>query len=294
MSERSTPTPLNQVPLWVQLVASQRYSLLGSIDKSLRRTYQLFITIATFGVLARVALSLLDRTLKLSKRSIFLVTLLAVLGPLFSFRWLNPPTPLITFAWRRHHPDGVPMPMDAFKWATIENMSSALVSAVVAGEDPYFFWHLGFNPLFIWRAFKYNRFERPFGKNRQGGSTITQQVAKNLFLWPSQSYFRKAIEALLTLLIEGMWSKARILETYLNIAAFGEGTFGVEAAAHHFFLTTAAELTAGQAALLVAALPSPQRHQVANPPREMLERHAMILERMELFGDEFVKQLAAS
>jgi monofunctional biosynthetic peptidoglycan transglycosylase len=169
-----------------------------------------------------------------------------------------------------------------------------MVMAVLSSEDPFFFWHLGFNPLEIWRALLRNRSGTLPPGRRAGGSTITQQVAKNVFLWPGQSYARKALETVLTLLIEALWSKPRILEVYLNVVNFGDDCFGVASAAKRFFGCSAAELSAEQAGLLTAVLPWPQRYSVSSPSPHLLSRQAWVLERMSLLGDGLLDELDLS
>lgn len=117
-----------------------------------------------------------------------------------------------------------------------------------------------------------------------GGSTISQQVAKNLFLWPDRDWFRKGAELYYTLLIEALWSKQRIMEVYLNVAEFGEGIFGVEAAARYYFKGPASRLTSLQAARLAAILPSPRRHSIHQPTAYVKRRVKWIEEQMGYWG----------
>ena len=138
-------------------------------------------------------------------------------------------------------------------WTALEEISPHLVRAVMAAEDAKFCDHWGFDLEQIEKAIA----ERGRGRVR-GASTITQQVAKNVFLWHEASWLRKGLEAGFTLLIEAIWTKRRILEVYLNVAEFGEGIFGAEAAAQHYWGRPAAELTLGQAARLAAVLPDPK------------------------------------
>ncbi len=118
----------------------------------------------------------------------------------------------------------------------------------------------------------------------RGASTISQQVAKNLFLWSGRSYFRKGLEAYFTVLIESVWPKRRILEIYLNIAEFGYGTYGAEAAAQRFFHKPATRLTRGDAAVLAAVLPNPQRYSAIAPSRYVQQRREWILGQMQALG----------
>jgi monofunctional biosynthetic peptidoglycan transglycosylase len=126
----------------------------------------------------------------------------------------------------------------------------------------------------------------------RGASTISQQVAKNLFLWRGQSWFRKGLEAGITVLIEACWSKQRILEVYLNVAEFGRGTYGVQAASQRFFRKDAAKLTRSEAALLAAVLPAPTRFRADAPSRYVKKRQAWILRQMSaLGGTSYLAQL---
>jgi len=163
--------------------------------------------------------------------------------------------------------------------------------AVLVTEDAYFFWHVGFDPIEIWNAFQYNRKKRKPGRNLRGASTLSQQMTKNLFLLPAQSYLRKIAEAFLTAFIEGLWTKRRILEIYLNIVEFGDGTFGVEAAAKRFFGKSASRLTADEAALLAVALRAPRLYRVDDPPPAMLKAKAETLQRMSWCGEDMLAQL---
>ena len=223
--------------------------------------------------------------------------------PVLVLRWLNPPITghmLCTrLGWvaNQEKPRSV-----SHQWVGIEGMASVMLLAALVSEDAYFFWHCGFNPVEIWRAYQYNLHERRPGQMRRGGSTISQQVAKNVFLLPQavgrasaltaiQSYLRKMIEAVFTLLIEGLWSKRRILEMYLNVVYFGDGMFGVDDAARHFIYLPALMLNADQAALLTAALRRPQIYRVADPPDYMREIQAGILKRMAWCGEELLLQL---
>lgn len=141
------------------------------------------------------------------------------------------------------------------EWKTLDEISPDLINAVVASEDYNFFVHNGFNWNGIKRAIKYNKKHQ--GTSKRGASTISQQTAKNVFLVPSRTWFRKGMEVYFTCLIELFWSKNRILEVYLNIVELGDGVYGVESASQFYFKTSASELTKFQAASLAAILPSP-------------------------------------
>jgi monofunctional biosynthetic peptidoglycan transglycosylase len=159
--------------------------------------------------------------------------------------------------------------------------------ATVTAEDASFQDHSGFD----WTSIREARAHNQTHDRKRGASTITQQVAKNLFLWPHKSYVRKALEAYLTLLIEALWPKHRILEVYLNIAQFGVDVFGVEAAARRYFGGAASGLTDVQAALLAAALPSPRTHDVGRPSHQLRFRQAWIRAAARRLGDRCLERL---
>jgi monofunctional biosynthetic peptidoglycan transglycosylase len=166
------------------------------------------------------------------------------------------------------------------KWVDLAQISPNLPLAVVASEDQKFPEHWGFDVEAIEKAYELNQHSHRV----HGASTISQQVAKNLYLWSGRSYFRKALEAYFTVLIESCWPKRRILEIYLNIAEFGYGTYGAEAAAQRFFHKPAARLTRGDAAILAAVLPNPAHYSAAAPSRYVLERREWILGQMQALG----------
>jgi monofunctional biosynthetic peptidoglycan transglycosylase len=160
-----------------------------------------------------------------------------------------------------------------YDWVPLSRISPALQRAVITSEDQRFHTHHGFDLVSLRDAVRDWR----RGKSLRGASTISQQVAKNLFLWPGRSLVRKGLEAWFTLWLELLWSKQRILEVYLNVVELGDGVFGVEAAARRYFGRSAASLGAGEAALLAAVLPSPRRSSVASPSRFLRERQRWIL-----------------
>lgn len=163
------------------------------------------------------------------------------------------------------------------KWIPLEEMSPKMPMAVIASEDNRFPDHHGFDLIEINKAIK----ERERGRHR-GASTISQQTAKNVFLWPSSSWIRKGFEAYFTVLIELFWSKERIMEVYLNSIEMGDGIYGVEAVAHEHFGKKASELTAGECALIAATLPNPLKYDSAHPSRYMLKRKSHILRLMRV------------
>jgi monofunctional glycosyltransferase len=175
-------------------------------------------------------------------------------------------------------------------WRDLEQISPNLPLAVVASEDQKFPEHWGFDVEAIEKAYSLNQHSHRV----RGASTISQQVAKNLYLWSGRSYFRKGLEAYFTVLIERTWPKRRILEVYLNIAEFGEGTYGAEAAAERFFKKPASRLTRSDAAVLAAVLPNPEHYSAAAPSRYILERRDWILNQMQaLGGPEMLSEIDA-
>jgi monofunctional biosynthetic peptidoglycan transglycosylase len=197
------------------------------------------------------------------------------------FRWVNPPLSAFMAettigAWIARDPAYV----FRHRWVDLQQISPNLPLAVVASEDQKFPDHWGFDVEAIEKAYELNRHSHKV----RGASTISQQVSKNLFLWSGRSYFRKGLEAYFTLLIEACWPKRRILEIYLNIAEFGYGTYGAEAAAERFFHKPASRLTRADAATMAAVLPAPQRLLVSAPSRYVLQRRAWILEQMQALG----------
>lgn len=168
-------------------------------------------------------------------------------------------------------------------WVSMDEISPWMGLAVIAAEDQTFPDHWGFDVAAIEKALSHN--ER--NENRiRGASTLSQQTVKNLFLWDGRSWLRKGLEAGLTVGVETVWSKKRILTVYLNIAEFGEGVFGVEAAAQRYFGKPASRLTQSEAALLAAVLPNPLRFKAAAPSGYVRSRQAWILRQMRQLGGE--------
>lgn len=168
----------------------------------------------------------------------------------------------------------------AYDWRDLEDISPNLPVALVAAEDQRFAEHFGFDLHAIEKAQKNNA----RGRRVRGGSTISQQLAKNLFLWSGRSWVRKGIEAWYTLLIEAMWPKRRILEVYANVVEFGDGVYGAQAAARTYFRKDARRLSAAESARLAAVLPSPKRYSVARPGPYVQRRTRAIQRQMRLIG----------
>ena len=209
------------------------------------------------------------------------VIILAPILVILLFRWA--PLPTSAFILRQRLSGAA---VD-YRWVPMTRMSPHAALAVIASEDQNFFDHWGIDFKAISEAMEDNR-----RRNRpRGASTISQQVAKNLFLWPDATYLRKGLEVYFTGLIELLWSKERILEVYLNIAELGPGIFGQEAAAQRFFHKSASHLNRRQAATLAAVLPAPKKMSVSRPSEYVNHRTHEILEQMDLLGgSEFMRQ----
>jgi len=205
--------------------------------------------------------------------------------PVVALRWLPPPTSafMVRSQWLAIW-EGRENFRIRYQWVDWPGISRSAALAVVASEDQLFATHLGFDFGAIAKAAAGNR----RGHRLHGASTISQQTAKNLFLTPARSLWRKGLEAYFTVLLELSWPKRRILEVYLNVAQFGDGVFGVEAASRQFFHKPAARLTAREAALLAATLPNPLVLHADRPSAYVLRRRDWILNQMRRLGPEAV------
>lgn len=229
-------------------------------------------------------MSLLKRILStITKISIgfFVVTILWVIV----YRFV--PVPLTFLMLQRIVENKIAGKEVVFKkdWEPIENISKHLALAVVAAEDQRFLEHRGFDFEAIQKAAKYN--EKQKSRNRKkvrGASTISQQTAKNVFLWPGRSYIRKAFEVYFTVLIEVLWSKERIMEVYLNVIEMGNGVYGAEAASEYFFKKPASKLSKAESARLAAVLPNPRRYKAGSPSPYIIKRQIAIQRQMEQLG----------
>ncbi len=174
-----------------------------------------------------------------------------------------------------------------YQWVSINDISKYMQLAVIAAEDQRFSQHWGIDLEGIKAALRYNK------KNTKlrGGSTLSQQTAKNLYLWHGQSWIRKGLEVPITAMLEMTWSKKRILEVYLNIAEFGNGIFGVEAASRYYFKKSAQKLTAREAALLAAVLPNPIHFKVNKPSEIVRKKQNWVLKQMHLLGLNYLNKL---
>jgi monofunctional glycosyltransferase len=212
---------------------------------------------------------------------VLLLWLLITALPVLLLRWLHP----LTSAFMLEARLGAWSVQDGgyttdYRWVSLERISPHAAIAVIAAEDQQFPFHTGFDLDSIRAAVRAS--ER--GRRLRGASTISQQVAKNLFLWPGHSFVRKGLEAYFTVLIETLWPKERILEMYLNVAQFGDAVYGVQAAAQRFWHKPAQRLDSSEAALLAAVLPNPLRLHAERPSRYVLQRRDQILVQMRGLG----------
>jgi monofunctional biosynthetic peptidoglycan transglycosylase len=210
-----------------------------------------------------------------------LAWLVVTVVPVLLLRWVPPLTSAFMLEARVGAlRDGDTRYRTDYHWVSLERISPHAAIAVVASEDQTFPINYGFDFPSIREAVR--NAER--GRRLRGASTISQQVARNLFLWPGRSFVRKGIEAYFTVLLEALWPKERILEVYLNVAQFGRGVYGVEAAARRFYHEPAARLTASQAALLAAVLPNPVHWHVERPSHFVAWKQQWILAQMRNLG----------
>lgn len=205
-------------------------------------------------------------------------------------RWLPPPT---TAFMLQHNVSALfsdERRFARYHWVPLEQIPAAMQLAVIAAEDQKFPHHFGIDVDATWAAITAHR----SGQQAGGGSTITQQVAKNMFLWGGRSQFRKALEWGLAVLLELLWGKERILEVYLNIAQFGKQEYGVGAASQYLLQKPVAQITREDASLLATALPSPARFDVTRPSQYMRARQAFILRQMHnLGGEAYLRNISA-
>jgi monofunctional biosynthetic peptidoglycan transglycosylase len=207
---------------------------------------------------------------------IFITFFASTLFFVILYRFVNPPiTTFMAYQTASQFFKGKDLKFEK-KWVKIEYISPNMIRAVIAAEDNRFVNHWGIDTKAIKEAVEHNK----DGRTTHGASTISQQTAKNVFLWPSRSYLRKGLEFYFTLLIEGIWGKKRIMEVYLNVIETGKGFYGIEKASQKYFNTNSSKLTDSQAALIAATLPSPQRYNPVNPGNYMISRRDQIISLM--------------
>jgi monofunctional biosynthetic peptidoglycan transglycosylase len=199
------------------------------------------------------------------------------------FRWIPIPyTPLMAIRAIENKSAGKEMVL-SHDWVPIEEISPNIQKAVIASEDGTFLTHYGFDFSAIQKAVKNNS----KGKRLKGGSTISQQTAKNIFLWQGRSYLRKGLEAYFTVLIEIFWSKERIMEVYLNSIEMGDGVYGIEAASQHWYRKSAKDLTKNEAAGIAAILPNPRKYTATNSSSYIERRKGRIVKHMRYVKLEY-------
>ncbi|PST81670.1 monofunctional biosynthetic peptidoglycan transglycosylase [Pedobacter yulinensis] len=197
-----------------------------------------------------------------------------------AYRFINPPVTLLMILRSMESTEGKSPGIDK-KWVKFKDISDNMKRAAVAAEDQLFLKHAGFDIKAIEKAYQSNSKSK---KKVKGGSTISQQTAKNVFLWPGRSWVRKGFEAYFTLLIEILWSKERILEVYLNVIEMGNGIYGAEAAAQTYYGKSCKSLTRSQAALIAACFPNPRRWAPSKPTTYIRHRQYLIMRNMRRLG----------
>lgn len=240
-------------------------------------------------LLLRFLPKLIFRLLKLIKW-VLLIALILYLAILIIFRWL--PLPTSAFIWNQNqlaaHSPRIYQPA-RYEWINWEEISPEIALAVITAEDQRFPTHWGIDTVELRKVLSdaYNR-----KSSIRGASTLTQQLAKNLFLWNGRSYKRKVLEAFIAVSIELVWSKKRILEVYLNVAQFADVTFGVKASCKRLYHKAPKDLTLEEAAYLAAVLPTPAKSDIHNPSESLKKRQQWILKQMkQLGGVSYLKKL---
>ncbi len=219
---------------------------------------------------------------RIFKRTILILFILQLVY-IFFCKWINPP---ITLTQIGSAVQGYGVRRD---YVSYDKMSANIKLAVMASEDQLFPEHSGFDMKAIEKAIKFNE-KHP--NRRRGASTISQQVAKNVFLWQGGGFIRKGLEVYFTFMIEKIWSKRRILETYLNVAEMGKGVFGVQAASKAYFNKDAKNLTRSEAAKIAACLPNPKVYTIKPLHKKVAERYDDIMRQMNnLQGDADIQEL---
>lgn len=216
-------------------------------------------------------------------KKVFLFLFIFQLVYIVYCKWINPPITLTQIGSLLH---GYGLKRD---YVSFDQMSPNIKLAVMASEDQLFPEHDGFDMKAIEKAIKYNE-KHP--NRRRGASTISQQVSKNVFLWQGGGFLRKGFEVYFTFMIEKIWSKRRILETYLNVAEMGKGIFGIQAASKAYFNKNAKDLTRSEAAKIAACLPNPKLYTVKPMSKKVLDRYDDIMRQMNnLEGDADIQRI---
>ncbi|MDR2651210.1 MAG: monofunctional biosynthetic peptidoglycan transglycosylase [Prevotellaceae bacterium] len=225
---------------------------------------------------------IIKKILKITGKIILILFLFSILLTL-AYRWINPPvTPLML----SRAMSGASINKT---WKNIEDISPHMVAAAIASEDNNFLGHSGFDFVAIEDAI--NEYKHGKRKRQRGASTISQQTAKNVFLWQGRSWVRKGLEVYFTFLIENLWSKERIMEVYLNVIEMGDGIYGAEAAGQTYFHTSAKKLSKWQSALITACYPNPRKRNPAKPSTYIVKRANQIVSLMSKIGNtEFTSE----
>ncbi len=204
------------------------------------------------------------------------LTMAGLLVAVVMYRWV----PVTDTYFMHHMCEKVDAKEINQQWVSLDEISDELATAVVSAEDNRFSKHWGIDWDAVNKARQYNT----KGRRTHGASTISQQTAKNVFLWNDRSWLRKGCEVVVTLMIEALWGKRRIMEVYLNVVEFGPGVFGAEAAAKTYFKKSAKELTRSEAALMVVVLPNPIKMKIAKPSEYVRKRQSQIMALMPKIG----------
>ncbi|MCX2479060.1 monofunctional biosynthetic peptidoglycan transglycosylase [Pedobacter sp. MC2016-15] len=219
--------------------------------------------------------------LKLTIGKVLLYFILVTVLWVLAYRFINPPFTLLMIMKNiERKSDGKSFKTEK-KWVDLEQMSDNMKRAAIAGEDQKFIHHVGFDVAGIRAAYSANKAD---STKMKGGSTISQQTVKNVFLWPGRSWVRKGFEAYFTILIEIFWSKQRILEVYLNVIEMGDGIYGAEAAAQAYYGKSCRDLSRSQAAMIAACFPNPIRWTPRNPTKFIRHRHFLIMKNIRRLG----------
>jgi len=235
----------------------------------------------------KIRIKIFFNKIKILALKLLLVFFLFSLLQVLLLKWIDPLISSVMFQreFNLFSSDKKPI---SYEWYNYDDISNDIALAVIASEDQNFPYHFGFDFEQIGKAFK----EKNKRGSLRGASTITQQVAKNLFLWEGKSFIRKGLEAYYTILIEVFWSKRRIMEIYINIAEMGDNIFGVGMASKIYLKKIPSKLTKQESALIAAVLPNPRKFSMENPSVYVRKRQAWILEQMHLLrGIFYIKNL---
>jgi monofunctional biosynthetic peptidoglycan transglycosylase len=214
---------------------------------------------------------------------LILIFFIITLSPVIIYRFLPPPiTPLMVIRYYENKNNGEEAKIYK-QWVSLDKISPNTTLAAIAAEDQRFTEHFGFDFDAISKAYEHNT--KTNSSKIVGGSTISQQTAKNVFLSPNRSFIRKGLEAYFTVLIEIIWGKKRIMEMYLNVIEMGDGIYGIEAASQYYFKKHANQLTKNESAAIMAILPNPRKYSVLNPSPQTMHYKNAILKHMKVVNN---------